>query len=85
MGDNSDDDIDGDGVNNDDDRFPYDPFESRDQDRDGIGDNSDDDIDGDGLSNLREFAIGTDPMTSIPMTMARSITRIYSSRPQRAV
>ena len=39
----------------------YDPFESQDFDRDGIGDNSDEDIDGDGLSNLREFALGTDP------------------------
>ena len=41
--------------------FPTIRSESKDFDRDGIGDNSDDDIDGDGLSNLREFALGTDP------------------------
>ena len=51
MGDNSDPDIDGDGVPNEGDRFPFDPLEFIDSDGDGIGDNSDPDRDGDGVSN----------------------------------
>ena len=38
IGDNSDDDIDGDGVENDDDGQPWDPFSSKDTDKDGKGD-----------------------------------------------
>lgn len=56
-----DNDIDGDGVPNDADRFPADPTESSDLDNDGIGDNADTDRDGDGFSNDEEIAAGTDP------------------------
>ena len=45
----SDTDTDGDGVNNAEDAFPYDPNESRDLDGDGVGDNTDPDDDGDGV------------------------------------
>jgi hypothetical protein len=44
----SDTDTDGDGVNNAEDAFPYDPSESGDFDDDGVGDNADPDDDGDG-------------------------------------
>ena len=44
----SDTDTDGDGVNNAEDAFPYDPSESGDFDHDGVGDNADPDDDGDG-------------------------------------
>jgi hypothetical protein len=45
------DDIDRDGVSNENDVFPIDPLESSDLDGDGIGDNSDEDRDGDGVVN----------------------------------
>ena len=45
----SDTDTDGDGVNNAEDAFPYDPNESSDLDGDGVGDNTDPDDDGDGV------------------------------------
>jgi hypothetical protein len=44
-------DIDGDGVPNSVDAFPYDSTESSDLDGDGIGDNADTDRDGDGIAN----------------------------------
>ena len=44
-------DIDRDGVSNENDVFPIDPLESSDLDGDGIGDNSDEDRDGDGVVN----------------------------------
>lgn len=44
-------DADGDGVNNDDDAFPYDPDENSDFDGDGIGDNADPDDDNDGYND----------------------------------
>lgn len=50
----SDIDTDGDGVNNAEDAFPYDPTESSDLDNDGLGDNSDDDYDGDGIKNTED-------------------------------
>jgi subtilisin family serine protease len=50
----SDVDTDGDGVNNAEDAFPYDPTESSDLDNDGFGDNSDDDYDGDGIKNTED-------------------------------
>lgn len=54
-------DSDGDGVADDVDQFPNDPFESADTDGDGIGDNADTDADNDGLSDEVEIRIGTDP------------------------
>jgi len=47
----SDTDTDGDGVNNAEDDFPYNPNESNDLDGDGIGDNTDPDNDGDGVQD----------------------------------
>lgn len=47
----SDTDTDGDGVNNADDAFPYDPSETTDLDGDGIGDNADPDDDGDNYND----------------------------------
>ena len=44
-------DTDGDGVNNAEDAFPYDPDESNDLDEDGVGDNSDPDDDGDSIND----------------------------------
>ncbi|MDO6425916.1 S8 family serine peptidase [Thalassotalea sp. 1_MG-2023] len=44
-------DCDGDGVNNINDDFPFDPNESVDTDNDGIGNNADSDDDGDGVSD----------------------------------
>ena len=52
IGDACDTDIDGDGVPNDLDAFPYDPTENRDFDGDGIGDNADPDDDNDGMSDV---------------------------------
>ncbi len=49
FGDVCDDDMDGDGVNNEDDAFPTDPAESVDTDGDGIGNNADTDDDDDGV------------------------------------
>ena len=53
-------DIDGDGVLNDQDAFPNDPNESSDLDGDGVGDNSDPDRDGDGVDNSDD-AFPNDP------------------------
>ena len=50
----SDTDTDGDGVNNAEDAFPYDPDENSDLDDDGVGDNSDPDVDGDGRPNAED-------------------------------
>jgi len=48
------DDWDGDGVKNSEDKFPRDPTEWSDIDSDGIGDNKDDDRDGDGVVNVED-------------------------------
>ena len=53
-------DIDGDGVSDDLDVFPFDPSETRDSDSDGVGDNADMDVDGDGVANV-EDAFPLDP------------------------
>jgi RHS repeat-associated protein len=55
-------DIDGDGVDNALDAFPYDPAESVDTDGDGTGDNADLDDDGDGYSDAVEEQWGSDPL-----------------------
>ena len=47
----SDTDTDGDGFNNAEDAFPYDPNENSDLDEDGVGDNADPDDDGDGIED----------------------------------
>ena len=62
-------DSDGDGVQDVDDAFPYDPNESVDSDDDGIGDNADLDVDGDGWLDEDETACGTDSKdaASIPV------------------
>ena len=49
--DSSDPDDDNDGMNDEDDAFPYDASETTDTDGDGIGDNSDADDDGDGVAD----------------------------------
>ena len=54
-------DLDGDGVSNEDDIFPYDSNESGDSDQDGIGDNADDDDDNDGWTDNDENSCGTNP------------------------
>jgi len=56
-------DLDGDGVANDQDAFPNDPNESVDSDGDGIGDNADTDRDGDGVENDQD-AFPNDPNES---------------------
>lgn len=66
IGDNSDDDIDGDLVSNSQDEAPFDPDSTTDVDGDGIGDANDPssmdlDTDGDGLINRFEILLGTDP------------------------
>ena len=53
--------MDGDGVPNAQDAFPYDPQEWADMDSDGLGDNSDPDIDGDGISNEDEIKLSFNP------------------------
>ena len=62
-------DSDGDGVQDVDDAFPYDPNESVDSDNDGVGDNTDTDVDGDGWLDEDEMACGTDSKdaSSIPV------------------
>ena len=55
-------DIDGDGVANANDAFPWDASESVDTDNDGIGNNVDLDDDNDGYSDLVEIAAGSDPL-----------------------
>lgn len=57
-------DDDNDGVPDEEDAFPYDPFESKDTDGDGIGDNSDLDDDGDGIFDHVEKSMGTDPKSA---------------------
>ena len=47
-------DLDGDGVNNQNDAFPSDATEQTDSDADGIGDNADTDHDNDGVSNVAD-------------------------------
>ena len=54
QGDACDNDIDGDGVVNLEDAFPYDPAETLDTDLDGIGNNADLDDDNDGLFDIDE-------------------------------
>jgi hypothetical protein len=62
LGDVCDPDIDGDGVDNESDAFPYDANETTDTDGDGIGNNADPDDDNDGISDIDEINIyGTDP------------------------
>jgi len=46
------------------DKFPLDPNEWKDSDRDNIGNNKDTDDDNDGLSDLKEIEIGTNPLNS---------------------
>ena len=59
-----DEDIDGDGVLNAEDAFPYNPEETLDSDGDGQGDNQDLDDDGDGYTDALEAEYGTDPLNS---------------------
>jgi len=56
------DDIDGDGVLNSVDAFPYDPTEWLDSDADGIGDNADTDDDNDGIPDVWELQHGFNPL-----------------------
>jgi hypothetical protein len=58
-----DDDDDGDGVKDDDDKFPLDTNEAFDTDNDGIGNNTDLDDDNDGFTDEEELADGTDPLS----------------------
>ena len=60
MGDNSDTDVDGDGVVNELDDFPTDSSEGDDTDSDGIGDNQDTDDDNDGVDDIDD-AFPLDP------------------------
>jgi RHS repeat-associated protein len=55
-------DVDGDGVDNGDDAFPYNAEESVDTDGDGLGNNADADDDGDGFTDVLEAEQGTDPL-----------------------
>ncbi|NMP03880.1 peptidase [Pseudoalteromonas arctica] len=55
IADSEDSDIDGDGVLNTQDAFPYNISEWNDLDNDGIGDNSDPDIDGDNVANASDM------------------------------
>ena len=63
-----DDDMDGDGVDNAADAFPYNADEKADTDSDGLGNNADADDDGDGYTDVLEAEYGTDPLdkTSTP-------------------
>ena len=54
--DDLDDDMDGDGVNNTDDAFPEDSYDSEDNDGDGVGDNTDTDDDNDGVNDTEDWA-----------------------------
>jgi len=58
-----DDDDDGDGVKDDDDKFPLDTNEAFDTDNDGFGNNTDLDDDDDGFTDQQELADGTDPLS----------------------
>ena len=55
-------DSDGDGVNDINDAFPFDPLEWNDTDGDGLGNNADLDDDGDGFSDFIEIQSETDPL-----------------------
>ncbi len=68
-----DEDMDGDGVDNLEDAFAFDPSESIDTDNDGTGNNADLDDDGDGMSDEDEIAAGRDPLDS---SDAVNITRV---------
>jgi len=57
-----DDDDDGDGVKDDDDKFPLDTNEAFDTDNDGLGNNADLDDDNDNFTDEAELADGTDPL-----------------------
>ena len=60
LGDACDSDLDGDGVNNQNDALPNNGNETIDTDNDGLGDNTDDDDDGDGMDDSND-AFPTDP------------------------
>lgn len=60
-------DVDRDGVPNDNDIFPIDETEWRDYDGDLIGDNADPDDDNDGFSDVVELMAGTDPLDANSM------------------
>ena len=62
-------DSDGDGIDDIDDAFPYDPNESEDMDGDGVGDNSDEDTDGDGWLDEDEKACGTDAFDELSVPL----------------
>ncbi|MCB9267294.1 MAG: T9SS type A sorting domain-containing protein [Lewinellaceae bacterium] len=68
LGDECDDDRDGDGVANNIDAFPDDPTETSDNDSDGIGDNADPDDDNDGQSDADELACGSDPLDAASLS-----------------
>ena len=57
-------DIDGDGVDNNEDAFPRNPREWLDTDHDGIGNNADTDDDNDGISDSLERANGLNPLNA---------------------
>lgn len=54
-------DQDGDGVGNDEDQLPFNPFESMDSDGDGLGNNVDTDDDGDGMPDTYELSNNLNP------------------------
>ena len=58
-----DDDDDGDGVKDDDDKFPLDTNEAFDTDNDGLGNNTDLDDDNDGFTDEEELADATNPLS----------------------
>ena len=60
-----DDDDDGDGINDSEDKFKDDPTEWYDFDLDGIGDNQDIDDDNDGWSDAEELRAGSDPYSNL--------------------
>lgn len=64
IGDNSDTDIDNDGISNDSDPLPYNPTQSTDTDGDGHLDIVDQDDDGDGWLDVDELYNSTDPLNS---------------------
>lgn len=65
------DDIDGDGVPNDEDAFPHDPSEWIDSDGDGIGDNADTDDDNDGILDVFDFVPRADAGIKVAIEMVR--------------
>ncbi|RJP73237.1 MAG: hypothetical protein C4532_04800, partial [Candidatus Abyssobacteria bacterium SURF_17] len=76
MGDACDPDIDGDGIPNEMDAFPYDPIEWADNDGDGIGDNADTDDDNDGYSDAFESDVGSDPLNGDDIPTPSSLSLI---------